>query len=143
MTNAIFDSALQGANRSRQNLPPAVRDIDINRLFRAFVSQDDWRRPELTAFVEASSRESAVKKIAGIIALIEFRKAEEITERIYNLTSAEELIAENISEEPAKRLFETGWSGGKVTCWVRAPLVLTPNPGPLLAVWAHIMDVRK
>jgi len=93
--------------------------------------------------VEASSHESAVKKIAGVIALIEFRKAEDVIERIYNLTSAEELIAENISEEPAKRLFETGWSGGKVTCWVRAPLVLTPKQGPLLAVWARIMEGPK
>ena len=113
-------------------------DIDITRLYRAHVTAADWRRTEVTAFVEAGTREAAIRKIAGAIAVLEYRKPEEISERIYNLASAEELIAENLSEDHGLRLFETGWSGGKATHFVEEPLVLLINPGPLLKVWARL-----
>jgi hypothetical protein len=117
----------------------AVRDIDVTRLYRAHVTPADWRGTEVTAFVEAGTREAAIRKIAGAIAALEYRKPEEIAERIYNLTSAEELIAEGLSEDRAVRLFETGWSGNRAASFVEAPLVLMPNTAPLLKVWAGLV----
>jgi hypothetical protein len=121
--------------------PSRSADIDITRLYRAHVSGADWRGAERTAFVEASSHHAAAKKIAAAIAVLEYRKPEEVAERIYNLTSAEELIAEGLSEDHALRLFETGWQGGRPTYFVRSPLVLTADPGPLLRVWAQLQRV--
>lgn len=136
--------ARSGAAASVHNPAAAIGDLDITRLYRAFVSQENWRRPELTVFVEAGSREAAARKIVAAIAVVEYRKPEgEIAERIYNLSSAAELVDENISDDHAARLFETGWSGGEVTCWVRAPLVLLADPAPLLRAWARVVGVRS
>jgi len=112
--------------------------IDLTRLYRAHVSAADWRGTEVTAFVEAGTHKGAIRKIAGAIAALEYRKPEEITDRIYNCSTAEELIAEGLSESHTVRLFETGWGGGCVTHFVESPLVLTANPGPLLRVWAQL-----
>jgi hypothetical protein len=117
---------------------PSPIEIDLTRLYRAHVSAVDWRGAERTAFVEASSHHAAAKKIAAAIAALEYRKPEEVIERVYNCASAGELIAEGLSDDHAVRLFETGWTGGKPTHFVEAPLVLVPNPGPLLRVWAQI-----
>ena len=127
-------------------LPPLTRgipqseltDIALDRLWRAHVEPADWRQPEVTVFVEASGSRMACQKIAGAIAALELRKPEEVAERIYNCTSAEELIAEGMSEYHALRLFETGWTGGKPTHFVPSPLVLTADPGPLLRIWSQL-----
>jgi hypothetical protein len=118
--------------------PRRHAEIDITRLFRAHVSPASWRGTEVTTFVEAGTREAAIRKIAGAIAALEYRKPEEVTERIYNLASAEELIAEGLSESHAERLLETGWSGNRAVSFVESPLVLLANPGPLLRVWAQL-----
>jgi hypothetical protein len=114
----------------------------FRRLFRAHVQPQDWRQPECTAFVEAGTHSAAVRKIAGAIAALEYRKPEEVQERIYNCSSAEELIAEGLSEDHALRLFETGWSD-RVVSWVESPLVLLLDPAPLLKVWARITAVTS
>lgn len=134
---SISRGRLSAASSAHNSAAP-IGDIDITRLWRAFISQTDWRRPEITAFVEAGSRETAARKIAAAVAVVEYRKPEEIADRIYNLSSADELISENISTDHAARLFETGWSGGEVIAWVQAPLVLCANPAPLLRAWARI-----
>jgi len=100
----------------------------------------DWRAPELTAFVEAPSRESAIRKIAlSVVAALEFgNTAEGVAERIYNCLSAAECIEEGLSTDRELRLFETGWSGGKPICFVHHPLFLLNNPAPLCRKWAQI-----
>jgi hypothetical protein len=50
-------------------------------------------RHGVTAFVEAGTRGAAVRKIAGAIAILEYRKPEEVAERIYNCSSAREARA--------------------------------------------------
>jgi hypothetical protein len=96
-------------------------EINLKRLYRAHVTPTDCHGTEVTAFVEAGMREAALRKIAGCIAVLEYRKPEEIIDNIYNLTSAEELILEGLSEEHAVRLFETGLSGGRAVSFVEAP----------------------
>jgi hypothetical protein len=137
---AVIDLTAARTRHSESAHPPrrATGDIDITRLWRAHVSAADWRGTEVTAFVEAGTREAAIRKIAGAIAALEYRKLEEVAERIYNLASAEELIAENLSDDHAVRLFETSWAGNRAVGFVEAPLVLTANPGPLLRGWAQL-----
>jgi hypothetical protein len=120
---------------------PSPVEIDLTRLYRAHVSAHDWRGTEVTAFVEASSHHAAAKKIAAAIAVLENRKPEDVLDRIYNCSSAEELIAEGLSEDHSVRLLETGWSGGQATHFVRSPLVLTANPAVLLRIWAQLQRV--
>jgi hypothetical protein len=111
----------------------------FRRLFRAHITPLDWRQPELTAFVEAGSRETAVRKIAQAIAAIEFGSTpESVQERIYNCCGSAELIDEGLGEDLEGRLMETGWGGGKPICFVEHPLVLLTDPAPLLRAWARV-----
>ena len=116
--------------------------VHFRRLYRAHVQPQDWRQPELTAFVEAGTHNAAVKKIAAAIAALEYRKPEEMQERLYNCSSAEELIEQGLSDDHALRLFETGWSD-RVVSWVEHPLVLLADPAPLLKVWARVTQVTS
>lgn len=124
--------------QSRRTPAAITSDIDLTRLYRAYVSPADCHGAEACVFIEAGSRDAAIRKIAGCLAVLEYRTPEDVAERIYNLAHAEELLAENLSADHASRLFECGWSGDRVTCWVQAPLVLTRNPGPLLSAWARL-----
>jgi hypothetical protein len=63
-------------------------DINFTRLWRAHVTPSDWRGTEDTAFAEAGTREAAIRKMARAIAAIEYRRQDELSARIYNLTSA-------------------------------------------------------
>jgi hypothetical protein len=123
------------------NAQPAAQPVPaaFRRLYRAHIQPaHDWRQPELTAFLEAGSRETAVRKIAQAIAAIEFGSTPaSVQERIYNCSGAAELIDEGLSENLEERLMETGWSGGKATHFVEHPLVLLSDPAPLLFVWAR------
>lgn len=110
----------------------------FRRVYRAHVEPQKWRGVELTAFVEAGSRETAVRKIAQAVAVIDGSTAESIQERIYNCSGAEELVNEGLGEDIEGRLLETGWGGGKPICFVEHPLVLMSDPTPLLRVWARI-----
>ncbi len=131
-----FRRSPAAASKPTSNRHPV--EIDLTRLYRAYVSPADWRGQEACVFVEAASREAAIRKIASCLAVLQYRKPEEVAEAIYNLAHAEELIAENISEDHASRLFECGWSANRVIAWVQAPLVLMRDPGPLLSAWARI-----
>ncbi len=111
----------------------------FRRLFRAHVQPQDGHRPELTAFVEAGSRETAVRKICQTIAAMEFGSTEaSVRERVYNCSGAVELINEGLGEDIEGRLLETGWGGGKPICFVEHPLALLADPAPLLKVWARV-----
>jgi hypothetical protein len=114
--------------------------LNLSRLYRAFVSgRDGYRNPERTVFVEAASREAALRKIAAVIVALEYGSTvESVCERIYNLSSAQECIAEGLSADVELRLFETGWSGGKASCFVMHPLFLLDDPAPLIRMWASI-----
>jgi hypothetical protein len=114
--------------------------LNVSRLFRAFVSgRDGYRSPERTVFIEAASREGAVRKIAAVIAALEFGSTVEgVQERIYNCAPAAECIDEGLSTDLELRLFETGWSGGKPICFVECPLFLLDDPAPLCRKWAQI-----
>jgi hypothetical protein len=101
---------------------PSPVEIDLTRLYRAFVSQDSWRDPERTVYVEAPSREGAIRKIAAAISALEFGSTPEaVRARVYNCTSALELIEDGVSEDHTLRLWETGWSGSNVIAWVEQP----------------------
>jgi hypothetical protein len=113
-------------------------EVKTAHLWRAFLQPVDGCGPELTVFVTAAIWEAAMRKITGVIAVMEYRTAEEVQERIYNCASAVELIAHGLSDDHALRLFETGWSGNRVLCWVDHPLILLPDPAPLLHVWMRI-----
>jgi hypothetical protein len=137
---AIIEFTAPGARLPESSRTPAAatREIDITRLYRAFVQPNCWREPERTVFVEAGSREGAVRKIATIIAALEYGKPEAVRERLYNLASAVDLIAENISEDHRLRLFECGWSGDQVISWISQPLFLLREPAALIRAWTQL-----
>jgi hypothetical protein len=113
--------------------------LNLSRIFRAHVTPQHSRGTEVTAFVEAASREAAVRKISQAITAIEFGStAESVAERIYNCNSAAELIEEGLGEDLEARLFETGWSGGKPICFVGHPLFLLADPAALCRKWAQL-----
>jgi hypothetical protein len=73
-------------------------DPSIPRLYRARVQPQGWRGIECTAFVEAANHSAAARKIAAAVAALEYDStAEAVLERIYNVTSGIELIAEGIA----------------------------------------------
>jgi hypothetical protein len=117
------------------------RDIDIKRIWRAQVSPSDRRRPELTAFTEASDSLEAAGRIAAIVGIIECCPAGEIIHRVYNVTSGQELIDRGLSDDQAARIFETGCSGGRQISFVEHPLILVADPAPLLRVWERIPQI--
>ena len=124
----------------RCKLPVAPgADIDITRLYRAFVSPSEFRDQERTVFVEAFSRETAIRKIAAVVSALEYGATDEsVRERVYNCTSAVELAEEGVSEDHALRLYETGWCASEVISWVDQPLFLVREPAALIRAWARI-----
>jgi len=113
----------------------------FRRIYRAHVQPQHARGVEVTAFVEAASREGAIRKISQTVAALEFGSTpESVQERLYNCNSAAELIDEGLSEDLEARLFETGWSGGKPICFVEHPLFLIKDAGVLIRVWAQIAE---
>jgi len=112
--------------------------VNFSRLYRAHVSPRDWRGTERTAFVEAFSHDGAIKKIAAAVAALELGSMPELVEdRVYNCSSAKELIGEGLSEDVELRFFETGWTGGKATHFVEEPLFLLNTPAALIRVWTR------
>jgi hypothetical protein len=127
----------------RPPAPPAATSLlfrtYFRRLYRAFVQPCRWPGIELTAFVEASSHQSAIRRIAAVIVALECGSTvESVSERIYNCASAVECVEEGLSEDPELRIFETGWGGGKPICFVQHPLFLVADPAPLCRNWAQI-----
>jgi hypothetical protein len=117
---------------------PQVLPAHLRRLYRAFVTPRDPSGPERAFFVEAATHQAAAKKVAGTIAALEYTKLFEAEEAVYNVASAFELVHEGKSHDFELRLFETAWRGGKVCCWVEAPVFLLRDPAPLVRAWARI-----
>ena len=105
------------------------------RLYRAHIGAESYGI-ERTAFVEASSHQAAVRKIANAVAALEICLPESIHERIYNVASAADLIDEGVSQDVDLRLFETGWSGNQAISFVEFPLFLITSP-TLIRKWAQ------
>jgi hypothetical protein len=141
---AIADPAAPAVAHSLSSLQslsvslPAIAGINLARFYRAHVQGTNYRSPECTAFVEAFSHQCACKKIAAAVAVLENRTPDEVADRIYNCFSAQELVDQGLSEDPALRLFETGWSGGRPTYFVREPLFLLAAPAAIIRKWAAI-----
>jgi hypothetical protein len=93
--------------------------------------------PERTFFVDAATHQAAAKKIAGTISALEYTKLYEAESAIYNVYSVFELVHDGISDDLEARLFETGWGGGRVICWVQAPVFLVADPAPLIQAWVR------
>jgi hypothetical protein len=86
--------------------------------------------PELTVFVEASSREAAWQKIRSL-----FGDGHDV----YNVHSAEKLVAEGESEDPELRLFEVGWDGSALL-FCEHPVFVVSNPGDWARKWAAAIE---
>lgn len=112
------------------------------RLFRAHISAAG-NELERTAFVEAASHRDAIRKIANAVAAFETCLPDRVEERIYNVTSAQELVDEGLSADIELRLFETGWYGNDVVSFVQEPLFLLAAPAGLIRKWAQIEAVRS
>ncbi len=131
-------TTLPAPARATQSRPSPI-EIDLTRLYRGFLSPRDFREPEITVFVNAIGRESAIRKIAAAVAALEFGSTPEaVKERIYNPASALELIEDGTSEDHVLRLFECGWCGGEVIAWVSQPMFLVREPAALIRAWARI-----
>jgi hypothetical protein len=110
------------------------------RLYRAHIGAGA-RDAERTAFVEAASHQDAARKIANAVAAFEGRLPDAVAERIYNVSSARELVAEGLSGDIELRLFETGWSREAIS-FVQEPLFLLAAPAGLIRKWAQIIDME-
>lgn len=110
-------------------------------LFRAVVepSRDVSPYTERIVFVEACNREDAARRITLHIAAIDDVPADQVS--FYNLDSKSELIAHGVSDDLDLRIFETGWRGNKVECWVEAPMFLVRAPEPYVRRWASLPKV--
>jgi len=88
---------------------------------------------EFTVFVRAVSREEAHAAMGRVI-LAMYPKAD-LESAYYNLASARELVEQGVSPREADRLFETGWHGNRVECWVEKPVFAVPDAAELLVAW--------
>jgi hypothetical protein len=123
--------------------PSLPSTVDLRRIFRAFVTPQEWRRPERTVFIEAWTERNAHERIAQAIAVLDRCSIQDAAERIYNLYSARELLETGLSSDPLVRIFETGWSGNEVVCWVTHPLFLVEDAGLLIRAWTQIQGVQS
>lgn len=139
MATHILSCAPAGACPPLHNPATSASDIDFTKVYRAFVSGQSWRDGERTVYVEALSRETAIRKITAVVCALEFgSEPEAVRERVYNCASAVDLIDEGTSEDHALRLYEVGWCGSEVIAWVRQPLFLVREPAALICAWARI-----
>ncbi len=120
--------------RGRRHL---LLPLPFPRLYRAHIGAAG-PEPERTAFVEAASPRDAVRKIANAVAAFENRLPDTVEERLYNVSSAQELTDEGLSEDIEARLFETGWCGNRAVCFVQEPLFLLAAPAALIRKWAQV-----
>jgi len=103
--------------------------LHYENVFRAHVAPPAG--PEWTCFVEASSREAAWQKIRSL------------TEHdVYNLHSAQALIAQGESEDPELRLFEVAWGGGPPR-FCEHPVFFVRNPGDWARKWAAAIVLEE
>jgi hypothetical protein len=122
-------------NRRDSNSP-----LPYFRLYRAHIAAGPCGT-ERTAFVEAASHQDAARKIANAVAAFESRLPDAVAERIYNVTSARELISEGLSGDIELRLFETGWCR-EAASFVQEPLFLLAAPAGLICKWAQTIEME-
>jgi hypothetical protein len=88
-------------------------------------------------FVEAASREGAKERLYSLLSALSGRHAIDISLR--NLDSWHDMIDRNVSEDRDLRIFELGWLGKELICWITKPLFLAPaNNAFLLNKWAEL-----
>lgn len=125
---------------STPKMPAHIGGTNVARLYRAVVGCTDFSDTEQVAFVEASSHQCAIEKIAAAVAAIEYRTPADVTARIYNCSSARELIADGKSDELQLRILEMGWMDGR-PLFLREPLeplFLLSAPAAFIRMWAAI-----
>src|SRR5688572_21095388 len=110
--------------------------VELRHVWRGHVQPVLMSLPERTAFVDATTERGARLKIAAAVAGLEGVRAEDVDYRIYNVKPARICIEEGESEDHELRLFEIGWGGDGIV-FVREPLILLQQPGPLARVWAR------
>ena len=121
-------------------VPDHIGGVNVARLYRAIVGCTDYSDTEQVAFVEASSHQTAIDKIAAAVAAIEHRTPADVINRIYNCSSARELIASGESDDLHLRILEMGWIGGR-PIFLREPLeplFLLNAPAAFIRMWAAI-----
>jgi hypothetical protein len=108
--------------------------LDFRHVYRAHV-QAAGSECERTVYVEAISHEQAIKKITAVLEACEpWRSC--ANERVYNCSSAVELVEEGESDDVELRLFEVAWGGGRPPQMCRHPVFLVKNPGAWAAKWS-------
>ncbi len=98
------------------------------------------RRPldsERFAFVEAYSEDDACSRVAFAFTGFDRCALNDIRLRV-SARSYEACRLDGMSTDPEFRLFETDWSGGRITGWVREPMFLLPEPSGLTRKWSSI-----
>jgi hypothetical protein len=113
--------------------------VDLRHVWRGHVQPLLMSLPERTAFVDATTERGARLKIAAAVAGLEGVRPEDVDYRIYNVKPARTCINEGESEDHELRLFEIGWGEDGVV-FVREPLILLQQPGPLARVWARTLE---
>lgn len=115
-----------------QTLPHGWRDLwraEVDSLPEAIC------REAFTIFVRADGRDAAHLAIQRALQAMFPAAYQELDGAYCNLSSALELVEEGLSERHVDRLFESGWFGGKVDSWVRAPVFVVPEAAALYATW--------
>jgi hypothetical protein len=88
-------------------------------------------------FVEAISREAAKERLYSLLSALSGRHSIDISLR--NLDSWHDLVERNMSDDFDLRIFELGWLGTEVICWITKPLFLAPdNNAFLLNKWTEL-----
>jgi hypothetical protein len=112
--------------------------IDLRHVWRGHVQPALMSLPERTAFVDATTERGARLKIAAVVAGLEGARPEDVDYRVYNVKPARTCIEEGESVDHELRLFEIGWGGDGIV-FVREPLILLQQPGPLARAWARAL----
>ena len=112
--------------------------VDLRHVWRGHVQPVLLSLPERTAYVDATTERGARLKIAAAVAGLEGVRPQHVDYRVYNVRPARVCIEEGESEDHELRLFEIGWGGDGIV-FVREPLILLQQPGPLARVWARTL----
>ncbi len=116
----------------------SVGTVDLRHVWRGHVQPVLLSLPERTAYVDATTERGARLKIAAAVAGLEGVRPDDVDYRIYNVKPTRICIEEGESEDHELRLFEIGWGGDGIV-FVREPLILLQQPGPLTRAWARTL----
>ena len=97
-----------------------------------------WRAPvdalqptaDVTVFVSADSRDLAYSRIGAVVSSIfPELSPNKMTDAVYNLADANDLLEQGCSANPIHRLYQTGRSNSRVESWVEQPIFAIPSHG--------------